>query len=169
MKGPDLLVQSIRALARAGLPVACELAGPVADGERLWFESLLAAEPSARWVGVKRGPELAAWLDSLDVAAVPSRCLETGPLTLLEAWDRGVPVVGADHGGIRDFLRAAGLDPLLFTPGDPVALADAVRRAADWRATVPEVRIPGMDELVTHMEHIYAEVAGVRTALAASR
>ncbi len=169
MKGPDLLLKSLSVLARAGLPVVCELAGPVNDGDRKWFESFLAAEPSARWIGVKRGTELTAWLDTLDLVVVPSRCLETGPLTLLEAWDRGVPVVGADLGGIRDFLQAAGLDSLLFTPNDPPALAAAVQRAAEWRAEAPEVNIPGMDELVAAMERIYAEVSKSQQALTAAR
>jgi glycosyltransferase involved in cell wall biosynthesis len=155
-KGPDVLVRAVRVLAEAGLAAACELAGPVPDGEWAWLDSILAAEPNARWVGVKRGPDLTAWLDTLDVAVVPSRTFETGPLTLLEAWDRGVPVVGADRGGIRDFLRSEGLEALLFAPGDPRALAEAVRRAARWPDPLPEVTVPGMDALARRMESVYA-------------
>jgi hypothetical protein len=102
---------------------------------------------------------LTRWLDELDLLVVPSRCVETGPLTLLEAWDREVPVIGANLGGIREFLLSAGLDKLLFSPDDAVSLAQAVRRTATWVGPSPQVTIEGVEELVAWMVDVYAACA----------
>ena len=45
------------------------------------------------------------FLDSIDVLAVPSICLETGPLTVYEALQRKVPVVGSNIGGIKELIE----------------------------------------------------------------
>ena len=110
----------------------------------------------AAYLGVRRDDDLASWLDSLDLVVVPSRWMETGPLTVLEAWDRGVPVVGADLGGIPDFFRAAGQEELLFPPEDPDGLADAVLRAAGWAGPRrPAVPVGGMAALAGRMAELY--------------
>lgn len=44
-------------------------------------------------------------LQQYDVALVPSTWLETGPLTVLEAFAAGIPVIGSDLGGIRELLQ----------------------------------------------------------------
>ncbi len=59
---------------------------------------------------------------------LPSQWYENGPLALLESLAAGVPVVGADIGGIPEHLRD-GVDGVLFAPGDPAALAAALARA----------------------------------------
>jgi glycosyltransferase involved in cell wall biosynthesis len=164
VKGPDLLVQAVAQLRRQGIAVTAELAGPIDPSEQHWAERCCAMTPHARHVGVKRGEELAAWLRSLDLIVVPSRCLETGPLTLLEAWDEGVPVIGADLGGIREFLRAADLEALLFAPDSPAALAAAVQRCAAWAGTPqPVVWIDGMAELAERMEGLYRNACAAGT------
>ena len=40
-----------------------------------------------------------------DLAVVPSIWLETGPLTILEAFAAGIPAAGTDLGGIRELLK----------------------------------------------------------------
>lgn len=155
-KGPDLLLQAAARLRQEGSPVECEIAGPVNESERAWWQRLTTRYTTGAYRGVLRGPDLVRWLDSLDLLVVPSRLLETGPLTLLDAWDRGVPVIGADLGGIREYLKAAGMDDLLFAPDDPGALAAAVRRAMMRPGPVPSVVIAGTDELAAKMEDVYA-------------
>jgi glycosyltransferase involved in cell wall biosynthesis len=59
---------------------------------------------------------------------LPSECYENGPLSLLESLAAGVPVVGANIGGIPEHLRD-GVDGVLFRSGDPAALAAALARA----------------------------------------
>ncbi len=66
-------------------------------------------------------------------AVLPSEWYENGPLSLLEALAAGVPVVGADIGGIPECLED-GRDGVLFAPGDTAALASALRRAGELPA-----------------------------------
>ena len=40
----------------------------------------------------------------LDFAVIPSIWMETGPLTILEAFAAGIPVIGTDLGGIKELL-----------------------------------------------------------------
>jgi glycosyltransferase involved in cell wall biosynthesis len=47
----------------------------------------------------------------------------------LEALAAGLPVVASDHGGVTEVVRDGGTG-LLVAPGDPAALADALRRLA---------------------------------------
>ncbi|MBM7459404.1 glycosyltransferase family 4 protein [Rhodococcus coprophilus] len=65
-------------------------------------------------------------LDTWDVMVSASTSPEAGPLGVLEAMARGVPVVGTDHGGTAEYL--AGGAGVLVPPGDPDALAAALIR-----------------------------------------
>jgi glycosyltransferase involved in cell wall biosynthesis len=164
VKGPDLLLEAMRQLRAEGVDVVAQLAGPISDADGEWAERLLRyASGPARYLGVKQGASLANWLTTLDLVVLPSRWLETGPLTLLEAWDRGVPVIGTNLGGIRDFLTAAGLPELLFNVNDPPAIAAAVRRVLAWRRPAPEVRVPGVDGLARRMTQIYERCLAAAT------
>jgi glycosyltransferase involved in cell wall biosynthesis len=86
---------------------------------------------------------------------LPSRWFETGPLTLLEAWDCGVPVLGTDLGGIAEFTRAQNLTECLFALEDSQAIVAAVQRVLGWRKAAPTVAIPGMDDLGPRMSSLY--------------
>jgi glycosyltransferase involved in cell wall biosynthesis len=52
------------------------------------------------------------------------------PVTVMEAFALGVPVVAPAVGGLPEVVRT-GENGVLVTPSDPVALADAVERALD--------------------------------------
>jgi glycosyltransferase involved in cell wall biosynthesis len=65
-------------------------------------------------------------LAAADMLAMPSRTDSFG-IVFLEAWCYGIPVVGAQAGGIPDVIRD-GQDGLLVRYGDPAGLADAIAR-----------------------------------------
>jgi glycosyltransferase involved in cell wall biosynthesis len=156
VKGPDLLLDASARLRRQGLDVFCELAGPIPDNERRWADRLLARNAVyAVYKGILHGDALRTWLQSLDLLAIPSRCMETGPLTLLEAWDEGVPVIGADLGGTAEFLAENGLADFRVSPQDSHALADGIRGVAQWRRPAPSVQIRGVQELVSATVDLY--------------
>lgn len=160
VKGPDLLLQAAKLLAQEGLSVVCELVGPIPENEKAWAQKLLGEHGSlAVYHGVKRGRDLTDWLAGLDLVVIPSRWLESGPLTLLEAWDQSVCVIGSDLGGIREFMDEAGLRTLLFKTDEAADLARTIRRAVEGNAAAATlVTIPGMTELARRMEAIYARI-----------
>lgn len=81
--------------------------------------------------GVQLGEAYAA-ADALALPSVLDSRSDTEGLgvVLLEAMSYGVPVVGSRVGGIPDII-VDGKTGLLVAPGDPGALADALRRLAE--------------------------------------
>ncbi|HEY7833312.1 MAG TPA: glycosyltransferase family 1 protein [Ktedonobacterales bacterium] len=98
--------------------------GPAARTLRGLFAGL-----PATFVGTLRGDDLAAAYASADVFVLPSRT-ETLGLVALEAMAAGLPVVGADRGGIPDLVDD-GATGLLFDPDTPDALAGALTQLVD--------------------------------------
>lgn len=79
-----------------------------------------------------------AFLDSIDVLVVPSIWREPFGLTVVEAFARGVPVIGARLGAITDLVGAVGED-WLVEPGDAPALAARMTRVLDvGRTALPK-------------------------------
>ena len=154
-KGPKLLPDAVRALRNQGIEAVGSWVGPC-DEQQLWTKQLFSdGAPEVSYLHKKQGDELAHWIREQDVIVVPSITLETGPLTVLEAWDQGVPVIGSNHSGIRDFMMAADLEDCLFEANNPVAIATAVRRMLDWNRPAPVVKVPGMRTLAEQMIDIY--------------
>ncbi|MFD0924477.1 glycosyltransferase family 4 protein [Williamsia deligens] len=81
--------------------------------------------------------DLRAALERWDVVISASVEPEAGPLSVLEAMAYGKPVIGTDHGGTTEFLTGGA--GVLVPPGDPEALAAAIRRVLsdpELRATM---------------------------------
>ncbi len=66
---------------------------------------------------------MAALYRSADLVLNPSR-VDNMPLSILEAWSSGVPVVSTDVGGIA-YLAQDGVNASLVAPADPSAMARA--------------------------------------------
>jgi glycosyltransferase involved in cell wall biosynthesis len=97
-----------------------------------------------------------------DLVAIPSRWLETGPLVALEAFAAGIPVLGANLGGIAELVRN-GIDGFLVPPDDVAAWAAAIARFAENRNLVREMRgritAPrSMEAVVDDMAMVYSAV-----------
>ena len=82
-----------------------------------------------RFPGPRTGPELDRAYAAADLLVLASRA-ETFGMVVTEALARGVPVLAADVGGVTEALGRGkdGTRPgLLVAPGDPAALATALR------------------------------------------
>ena len=99
-----------------------------------------------------------------DICVVPSIWLETGPLTVLEAWAAGLPVIGSRLGGIAELVRD-GIDGMLFPPGDVTALSRILHDLALDRSKLELLRrqVPKprtMDDVCADMIKLYRELVG---------
>ncbi|AKL73961.1 glycosyltransferase [Actinobacteria bacterium IMCC26256] len=75
------------------------------------------------WVG---GDTKEQFFNEIDCLVVPSEWSDPAPIVLNEARARGIPVIGADTGGIPELISHAAT-PLLFPSKDAAALADRLR------------------------------------------
>jgi glycosyltransferase involved in cell wall biosynthesis len=129
-KGHDVLLDALA--AAQDLPWRCECVGSLVrdagHAERMvrrarWLNGRV------RFAGARVGGELHAAYAAADLLVLPSRA-ETYGMVVTEALARGVPVIAADVGGVREALGHAedGTRPgLLVPPDDFVALAEALR------------------------------------------
>ena len=132
--------------------------GPIDPSIKEWFDKKRSEIPAVSYSGVKPDGQVRSWLDSLDFLILPSRIMETGPLVLLEAWDAGIPVIGANLGGIREVLLANQLPEFLFDPFDAKSAELAFKNCLRRLEKEPlAVVIPGVDDIAQAMEKIYAE------------
>lgn len=81
----------------------------------------------------------------LDLLVVPSLWWENSPLTIHEAFQRGIPVLASDRGGMAELLERGG--GRTFPPGDSGALAALLvefaedpARLSPLAASIPPVR-----------------------------
>jgi len=105
VKGLHLVIEAIQGLPAAA-PIQLDFYGPYWDsayGQQLL--SRIKGDPRFRLQGSLAKEQLLPRLQSYDLAVVPSTWLETGPLTVLEAFAAGLPVAGSDLGGIKELLE----------------------------------------------------------------
>jgi glycosyltransferase involved in cell wall biosynthesis len=172
-KGHDVLVDALTTMAELSWDCLC--VGST-DRDPAFAESLrrrLSADGLAdrvRFAGPRTGAELDRSYQSADLLVLASRA-ETFGMVVTEALAHGLPVVAADVGGVADALGhgADGMRPgVLFPPGDPAALAGALRawlgdRAArkTWRRAARERRasLSGWSSTTSVLATVLAEVA----------
>jgi glycosyltransferase involved in cell wall biosynthesis len=102
------------------------------------------------------------FFDNVDVLAIPSQLVETGPLVALEANAWKVPVVGSNLGGLREIVRHQ-IDGLLLAHDDIDAWTDAFRKLAQdpallrrLKGNIPDVR--SMQETAREMMDLYRQL-----------
>jgi glycosyltransferase involved in cell wall biosynthesis len=130
IKGFHVLVDAVKLLP-ADFPVQVNFLSP--SWQDAYGESLRRRiEGDPRFAPPRFVPsaDVSSVLAEMDVAVVPSLWLETGPLTVLEAFGAGLPVVGSRLGGIAELVRD-GADGWLFSPGDAAELAACLRRLVE--------------------------------------
>jgi glycosyltransferase involved in cell wall biosynthesis len=112
---------------------------------------LAAAGPFARYHGPYRREDLPALMQAIDWVVTPSEWWENAPLTILEAFRSGRPVITADAGGMAELVDD-GVNGLHFRFRQPDDLAQVMRRAAGndllWQQLTTGVpRVPNMHEI----------------------
>jgi glycosyltransferase involved in cell wall biosynthesis len=108
--------------------------GPELDRLRS-LSTQLGITHAVRFAGLR--PQVPSFHYLFDISVLSS-VSEGFPNSLVEAMAAGRPIVATDVGGVRDAVRH-GENGLLVAPGDPPAVADALRvllRDADLRRTM---------------------------------
>jgi len=151
-KGYDVLLDALPQLGDCVVAVAGD--GPLRD-------QLVASAPSVRWLGQR--DDVADLYAAADVVVLPS-VWEARSLTAQEAMRAGRPLVVADVGGLSELV---GDGAVLVPPGDPTALAAAVRRLLDdpaaaaelgARARVVAAAWPSEQDTLDRVAAVYAEL-----------
>ena len=122
-KGVDVLVRAVAMLPGVQLMLAGD--GPERAALRRLVASLGIGD-RVRFLGFVPRTQVPGLLAAADVLVLPSRYEELGT-AVIEGMRAGVPVVAADTGGVSATVTD-GVTGLLVPPGQPTALAAALRR-----------------------------------------
>jgi glycosyltransferase involved in cell wall biosynthesis len=114
----------VRAVARANCSLAIVGTGPELNALRQLAAQLGA---SVEFTGFLTGPKLHEVIRNSRAVVLPSEWYENAPMSVLEAYALGKPVVGASIGGIPELIQDA-VTGIQFPSGDVAALAGALGR-----------------------------------------
>jgi len=126
-KGVHVVVEAVR--MQAGLPVTLDVFGisQGAGGERYreQLACLAAGDSRIKFHDAVGSGAVVELMCQYDLIVIPSLCLETGPLVVLEAFAAGTPVIGSRLGGIAELVHG-GVDGVLVDAADVGAWANAI-------------------------------------------
>jgi glycosyltransferase involved in cell wall biosynthesis len=164
VKGVDTLIRALRSIPDADLEL--HLYGVTNTADDVYWQQLkdlAAADPRIEFRPPAPHAQIVRLLRGYHLLAVPSRWLETGPLVVLEAFAAGVPVLGANLGGIAE-LVTDGVDGLLLPPDDAPAWGRALQRLSQDRELLARLRAGvapprTMAAVARDMRELYQSVA----------
>lgn len=132
IKGIQVLIDAAREARGVSLVIAGSVDKPLADQ----LPHILPE--NARYVGLKKGQELADITHNALAVVLPSVWYENQPFGILEAFASGKPVIASDLGGMRELVvhQERGL---LVAPGEARALAGAMEWAKNNRDAMKEM------------------------------
>ena len=122
-KGVDTL---INAAGKAGIPLKIAGTGP----EETRLKALAnALNADVEFLGFRGGEQLHDIIRAARVVVLPSEWYENAPMSVLESFALGKPVVGARIGGIPEMIEA-GQNGWIFESRDVEQLAETLREVA---------------------------------------
>jgi glycosyltransferase involved in cell wall biosynthesis len=136
------LLNLIRAAARARVSLRLLGAGPQA--EQL-HEEALKTGADAVFAGHLTGEALHAEIQASRATVLPAEWYENAPMSVLESYALGKPVIAADIGGMSEIV-SHGESGWLFASGSIEQLADRLRSVAD----MPDSQLAEMGRKARH-------------------
>ncbi len=161
-KGADLVVKALAQVPR-NLPVRLRIAGTGTEPAYVRsIEQAAGRDARIEMVGLVEHEQVPAFLETIDVLAVPSRYMETGPIVVQEAQALGIPVMGADLGGIAERVRP-GVDGWLLPFDNPRPWTAAIVEAVTDRDELARLssnmrRSRSIADVAADMEALYRDV-----------
>ena len=166
-KGVDVVIDALSSIPGYSLTIVGD--GP-ARGDLERRAKARELGDRVRFVGRVSADRVRTMLKDAAAGVVPSRWYENMPLSVLETFAAGVPVIATDLGGLPELIDP-GIDGALVPPDDDEALAAAIAdllgdpsrafemgraaRAKAVRTFAPEAHLRGLDE-------IYAQAAATK-------
>ena len=134
-KGVLPLLQAVQSLRAAGeREFSLRIHGGAPFQSEAFTTALDAALAGTEGVVTHCGPyrrnEVPALMAEIDWVVMPSIWWENAPLVIQEAFQHRRPLIVSNIGGMAEMVRDE-IDGLHVRPGDPAALARAMRRASD--------------------------------------
>jgi glycosyltransferase involved in cell wall biosynthesis len=129
IKGVDVLIKALR--TDPLLPVSLDIygisQGTAGDAYQQHLLALSEKDPRISFKFPVPAEKVVEILAEYDLLAVPSQCLETGPLVVLEAFAAGIPVIGSNLGGIAELVKHE-VNGLLVEPNSVKAWCQQLQR-----------------------------------------
>lgn len=143
-KGPDVAIEALAHLVgEMGLRnVHLDIIG---TGPNKYVQQLqdmtvaLGLDGYVEFIGFLEHQQVIERYTGYDALLFPSRWVEPFGVTITEAMARGVPVIASNRGGPLEII-SDGQSGLLVPPGEPVMLANAVRRLIQEPALAQQIR-----------------------------
>lgn len=124
-KGVKTLLEVFNGLPECHLKIVGT--GPKEDELKAFVES--NGMKNVEFLGYKRGKELQDLVANAYYVIVPSECYENNPMTIIEAYSVGTPVIGARIGGIPEIVVESETG-FQFESGNSIDLKEAVVKAS---------------------------------------
>lgn len=107
------------------LPIKIAGTGPL---EKNIKEYILANQiKNIEMLGYKQGEELTKLIQEAYFIIVPSECYENNPMSIIEAYSYGIPVIGSKIGGIPEIIKEKETG-YTFSMGNSKELAELIKK-----------------------------------------
>lgn len=127
-KGWDILIQAIDKLKQMDLPKKIQvfiIGGGNKEKELKTMITNHQLTDIVYMIGRVEYPKLPYWYNKMDLFIFPTTLNESLGLVGLEAMSCGVPVIGSDIGGLKEYIKN-GVNGKLFTPTDVDELSSKI-------------------------------------------
>lgn len=167
IKGIDVLVRALTMRPELAVELGLHVIAK-SDGERMELErlrGLARADTRIRFLPPVPEDQVREAMRRCHVIAIPSRCLETGPLVAMEALAAGVPVMGSALGGIAELVEP-GVTGWLLPHDDVPAWSRTLAALSAARAGLPQLDAERVARRLSTTAEVARSMLGLYESLA---
>lgn len=157
----------IFAAKESGVPLRIVGTGPIEQELR----QLAKGATQIEFLGYQSGDALWNVIRSARAIVLPSEWYENAPMSVLESYGLGKPVIGADIGGIPELVQPDKTGAL-FPSGDADALAATLERYRDLpNRTISDQGKAAREKVATHftIDRYFEQMSGLYQSLTSRR
>ena len=119
-KGVETVIEAFKQLPQAKLKIVGT--GPIEKD----LIQVAKGMNNIEFLGFKSGDELRQLVQGANFVIVPSQWYENNPMTIVESYSFGTPVIGSDLGGIPEIIED-GITGYVFNHGDLESLITSIK------------------------------------------